>query len=103
MKKVWLAILLAASLFLFSACSHNLTEGTCVDKQHTEAYTTRWLQMLRSGKTTIPLWRTITHPATWKLQVAGLNEEGEALVEWWNVTQAVYETTDIGDFVTRVK
>ena len=101
MKKACLAILLAASLLLLSACSWNLTEGTCVDKRHTEAYTTRWLQMLRCGKTSIPIWRTTTHPATWKLQVAGPNEEGQIVTEWWSVTQTVYDATDIGDFVTR--
>ena len=102
-KRILMALVLVAALLILSACSPPLTEGVCIDKKHTEAYTTRWMQIIRIGHTSIPIWHTTHHPATWKLQVAGVNADGKEVVEWWSVSQEVYSTIDIGDTVMRGK
>ena len=100
-KRILMALMLVVTLVALSACSPPLTEGVCVDKRHTDGYTTRWMQMIRVGKTNVPIWHTTYHADTWRLQVAGVNADGDEVVEWWNVSQEVYEATDIGDTVKK--
>lgn len=101
MKKLALVLVLIMSMLVLCSCGLKLTEGTCVDKRYTEAYTYRWVQIIPAGKVMVPVWHKSERPEKWEIEVSGITEEGETTTEWWQVPQCEYNKVNIGDAVKR--
>ena len=99
MKKIRIAILLAFVLFL-SACSLKITSGEVYDKEHRDAFTTVSLYplIISNGKTTtttmVPY--TVYYPERWVIFIKSF-EDGEWITEDFYVSEAVYNSINIGD------
>ena len=97
MKKICIAILLI--LFL-SACSHKITSGEVYDKQHRNAFTTvsSYPIIISNGKTTkiVMVPYTVYYPERWVIFIKSF-EDGEWTTEDFYVSEAIYNSTSIGD------
>ena len=99
MKKISIAILLVFVLFL-SACSPKITSGEVYDKEYREAFTTVsfYPLIISNGKTTtttmVPY--TVYYPERWVIFIKSF-EDGEWITEDFYVSEAVYNSINIGD------
>ena len=99
MKKISIAILLDFVLFL-SACSPKITSGEVYDKEYREAFTTVsfYPLIISNGKTTtttmVPY--TVYYPERWVIFIKSF-EDGEWITEDFYVSEAVYNSINIGD------
>lgn len=99
MKKICVAILLAFVLFL-SACSPKITSGEVYDKEYREAFTTVsfYPLIISNGKTTtttmVPY--TVYYHERWVIFIKSF-EDGEWITEDFYVSEAVYNSINIGD------
>ena len=99
MKKISIAILLVFVLFL-SACSPKITSGEVYDKEYREAFTTVsfYPLIISNGKTTtttmVPY--TVYYPERWAIFIKSF-EDGEWITEDFYVSEAVYNSINIGD------
>lgn len=92
-------ILAAGLLALLAGCGASLTSGYVVDKRYNEA--SQWLEMkcvayddTGQCKTRMPVWHDV--PESWEICVEQNNEQ-----DWWDVDQATFNQTNIGDWVER--
>lgn len=99
MKKIRIAILLAFVLFL-SACSPKITSGEVYDKEYREAFTTVsfYPLIISNGKTTTTTMvpHTVYYPERWVIFIKSF-EDGEWITEDFYVSEAVYNSINIGD------
>ena len=99
MKKIFIAILLAFVLFL-SACSPKITSGEVYDKEYRKAFVTVsfYPVVTYNGKTstTIIVPDTVYYPERWVIFIKSF-EDGEWITEDFYVSEAVYNSTSIGD------
>ena len=99
MKKISIAILLVFVLFL-SACSPKITSGEVYDKEYREAFTTVsfYPLIISNGKTTtttmVPY--TVYYPERLAIFIKSF-EDGEWITEDFYVSEAVYNSINIGD------
>ena len=99
MKKVCIAILLVFVLFL-SACSPKITSGEVYAKEYREAFTTvsTYPMIISSGKTTTTIMvpYTVYYPERWVIFIKSFEDE-EWITEDFYVSEAVYNSINIGD------
>ena len=99
MKKICIAILLAFVLFL-SACSPKITSGEVYDKEHRDAFVTVsfYPVVIYNGKTstTTMVPYTVYYPERWVIFIKSF-ENGEWITEDFYVSEAVYNSINIGD------
>lgn len=90
------ALVLAVVLVL-AACT-SVGEGEVVEKDHEPMYVTT--TMIVCGNIVCPV--TQVYPESWRLWVCdGGSPDAERECEWWTVSPARYEATQIGDWVTK--
>lgn len=99
MKKICIAILLVFVLFL-SACSPKITSGEVYDKEYREAFATVSIYpvVTYNGKTSTTTYvpYTIYYPERWVIFIRSF-EDGEWITEDFYVSEAVYNSINIGD------
>ena len=99
MKKICIAILLVFILFL-SACSPKITSGNVYDKEYRKAFVTVSVcpVVTYNGKTstTTMVPYTVYYPERWVVFIKSL-EDGEWITEDFYVSEAVYNSINIGD------
>lgn len=99
MKKICIALLLVLVLFL-SACSPTITSGYVCGKEYREAHTTVSVfpLIVSNGKTmtTIMVPYTAYYPERWVIFIKSF-QDGEWLTEDFYVSEAVYNSINIGD------
>lgn len=100
LARSWLfAVVLAATVAL-TGCGDPVTSGTIIAKDHREAYTTStMLCTLRDENSVCMMWtqQKQHHDPRWSFTVR--DDEGRKDV--WQVTEAMYDKFEVGDYVTR--
>ena len=99
MKKICIALLLV-SVLLLSACSPKITSGEVYEKEYREAFTTVsfYPLIISNGKTTTTIMvpYTVYYPERWVIFIKSF-EDGKWLTEDFYVSEAVYNSINIGD------
>ena len=97
MKRILLLLLMAA--LLLTGCEGHVNEGVVIDKCYVPAREVARYKVV--GLTTIPTMHHID--ASWSVAVRGNdNNTGKTVVDWWPVSEAIFESIHVGETVKRV-
>jgi hypothetical protein len=97
MKKILLAFTMVICLLILAGCKH-IDYGTVIEKSFSPAHKTYSPMIMHGNKTTRIIPRWIHHSDNWSILVE--NEDGK---EWWEVSEAYYNSVEIGNNVDRRK
>lgn len=78
-----------------------LTVGVVIDKDYQPAYTGTSTSVTNGENGTTVRSHPVHHDARCRIRVSGVDAEGEAVAEWWNVGEGLYALIQIGDVVQR--
>ena len=78
-----------------------LTVGIVIDKDYQPAYTGTSTSVTNGENGTTVRSHPVHHDARCRVQVSGVDAEGEAVAEWWSVGEGLYSLIQIGDMVQR--
>lgn len=100
--KVLIATLIMGTLFIMGAyiaylAGNTVSEGEVVGKEYAPART--WIQSAYVNGTVISMPRRM--PAKWKIEVQGVNEDGETVTDIWRVSEEEFNKIRVGDYVRR--